>query len=72
MPDKKIKKDTVIAPELITFKSPGTGIPSYMIEKVLGRTATKNIDNDTILNWRDMSKRPIRRFKGPTNWSRLQ
>ncbi|CAM2760966.1 N-acetylneuraminate synthase family protein [Hathewaya histolytica] len=48
---QEIKKDEVITKEMITFKRPGTGISPVDLERVLGRKAKVNIEEDTILTW---------------------
>lgn len=70
---KRIEKGTVITPELVTFKSPGSGMPPCMVDKVLGRAAAKNIERDTILNLCDLSERPVKKLKkgGSIDWSRF-
>lgn len=69
---KRVEKGTVITPKLITFKTPGIGIPPYLVDRILGRVATRGIEKDEILDWRDLSKRQVKSFKEPINWSRLQ
>ena len=44
-----ITKGTKIDRSMLTFKRPGTGIPPYDIESVLGKIALKDIEEDTIL-----------------------
>lgn len=48
---RAIKAGEVISEKDITFKRPGTGIPPYELELVLGRTAKVDIHEDTILTW---------------------
>ena len=50
-----IKVGTVIEREMLTFKRPGTGISPSEIETVIGKTATVDIADDTILT-REMFK----------------
>lgn len=45
-----IAKGTVIKQEMLTFKRPGTGISPSLIDDVIGKTATVDIAEDTILN----------------------
>lgn len=44
-----INKGDIITREMITFKRPGTGIKPFEIDKVLGKKASKVIEEDTIL-----------------------
>lgn len=48
---KKISAGEVIAPEHLTFKRPGTGIPSSNIDDIIGKTAAVDIPEDTILQY---------------------
>lgn len=65
----RIKKGTIITPEHIAFKSPGIGIPPYMIEKILGKSALKDLEADTILDWNHLSKRSVQKLNRPIDWS---
>lgn len=52
---KPIKKGDVFSKENIWVKRPGTGdILAESFNTILGKTATKNIENDTHLNWLDI------------------
>lgn len=46
-----IKAKTVIKPEYLTFKRPGTGISPAEFEHLVGRRARHDIPADTILKW---------------------
>jgi N,N'-diacetyllegionaminate synthase len=48
-----IPAGTKITRELVVMKSPGTGLPSSMLGKVIGRIADKDIPADTILSTED-------------------
>jgi sialic acid synthase SpsE len=48
---KFIPKGKVIENKDITCKRPGTGIPPWMIEKIIGSTALDNLKEDQILKW---------------------
>ncbi len=48
---KKITKGAVIQPDMIEVKRPGFGIPTKMMEAVIGRRAKVEIDEDDILTW---------------------
>ncbi len=67
---KNIKKGTVITPELLAFKSPGTGLPPYLAERLLGKVALSDIAEDTILELKHLSKTAAKGFKikKPIDW----
>lgn len=44
-----IKKGTVITENMLGIKKPGTGIPGKYIEKVIGRTASRQIPKDSLI-----------------------
>lgn len=46
---RNIKKDTVIVAEDVAVKKPGTGIPAARLMDVIGRTAARDLDPDTVL-----------------------
>jgi sialic acid synthase SpsE len=46
-----ITKGTKITREMIEVKRPGFGIPTRMMEQVVGRVAKRNIEEDDILLW---------------------
>lgn len=46
-----IKTGDIITKNMITFKRPGTGISPADIDKVLGRKASKEINEDDIITW---------------------
>ena len=50
---ENIKKGEKITEKLLIPKRPGTGIPPYQINKILGKRAKKNIAKDTILKLKD-------------------
>lgn len=47
----RIPKGTIITREMIDVKRPGYGIPTKMIDIVVGRTAKVDIEEDDILTW---------------------
>jgi len=52
---KSIKKGSVLSKENIWVKRPGTGeILAEDYERVLGRVAAKDIENDRQLTWKDL------------------
>lgn len=49
-----IGKGTVIERNMLTTKSPGTGIPPKDIGKIVGKKALNNIDEDVVINYKDV------------------
>jgi len=49
-----IKCGTVLAAEMLTIKSPGTGIPAARLHEVAGRVAAHDIEADSILQEADL------------------
>ena len=50
---KQIKKDETITEKIIWSKRPGTGIPSKLMHRVIGKKAKKNIKINSLLKWSD-------------------
>lgn len=50
-----IRAHEPIAPWMLTFKRPGSGLEPRYCDKVLGMTARRNIGKDTILQWEDLA-----------------
>jgi len=50
---RDIKKGQVITEEDLIIKRPGTGIPPYLIDSVIGSIATRDISEDEIINFGD-------------------
>ncbi len=46
---RKIKKGEKITRQAITFKRPGTGIPPFELDNILGKTVSVTVDEDTII-----------------------
>ncbi len=49
-----ISAGTPIAPHMLTAKRPGSGIAPFEASKVVGRTAARDIAEDTIIGWDDL------------------
>lgn len=49
-----IPKGTIITQEMIWSKRPGTGIPSYRMDEVIGKTTLSDIKANTLLAWEDL------------------
>jgi len=52
---RPVKAGEVITEEMIWSKRPGTGIPSARREEVIGRTAVRDLDQNTLLAWEDLN-----------------
>ncbi len=50
-----LKKGDVIGQGDIDIKRPGTGIAPKYIDQVIGCVVNKDLENDTVLNWTDIS-----------------
>lgn len=51
---RALKAGEVIAQEAIWSKRPGTGIPSYRMDEVIGRRLGRDVDANTLLSWDDL------------------
>ncbi len=51
---EKITKGSVIQPSMVWSKRPGTGIPSYKMDEIIGRRAKNNIEKNTLIKWEDL------------------
>lgn len=49
-----IKKGQLISEDLIQFKSPGDGLAPYEIDKVLGKKAARDIEEDEAIRYEDL------------------
>jgi N,N'-diacetyllegionaminate synthase len=49
-----LRAGTVLAPEHLSIKKPGTGIPSERIGSVLGRPLRRDVARDQVLTWEDL------------------
>ena len=56
---QKIAKGQQITGEMLWSKRPGTGIPSRFREAIIGRTATRDIDNNKLIDWDDIDGSPV-------------
>lgn len=55
-PVKDLPSGTILTPQVITLKKPGTGISSQLIDKIIGRTLIKNVSMNRLFNWEDFSE----------------
>lgn len=51
---RNIKKGEIITQEMIWSKRPGTGIPSYKMQDVIGKKAKVDIVGNTLLKWEEL------------------
>lgn len=49
-----IPKGSVITPEMLSCKRPGTGLPPSFIEMIVGRTARRHIKRNELIKWDDI------------------
>lgn len=49
-----VRKGTILTPEMLTCKSPATGVPPTMLERLIGKTVIRDIAPDTILRSEDV------------------
>jgi N-acetylneuraminate synthase len=52
---KPIGAGQTITEDMVWTKRPGTGIPSKKLSEVIGRTAVRDIQPNTLLRWEDLS-----------------
>lgn len=50
---RKIKKGETISKEMIWSKRPGTGIPSFKMDEIIGKIALNDIDENVLLKYDD-------------------
>ncbi len=51
-----IKKGETISQDMIWSKRPGTGIPSWKMDEIVGQTAARDIPQNALLSWDDCTK----------------
>jgi N-acetylneuraminate synthase len=51
---RNIKKGEIIDGDMIWSKRPGTGIPSYQRNELIGKKAKNNIKNNSLIKWEDV------------------
>lgn len=54
--NKFIPQDTVITEDMLTIKRPASGIEPRHLSKVVGKTALKDIEIDTLISWEDLKE----------------
>lgn len=52
---RPISKGSIIAQEDIWSKRPGTGIPSYQMDEVIGKRAKRDIAQNVLISWDDLA-----------------
>lgn len=52
---KKIKQGEILIPELISIKRPAEGIEPKYFQQIVGKKATKDIEEDAAIRWHDIS-----------------
>lgn len=53
---KRISSGTKISEKMLIIKRPGAGIYPKFIDKLIGRTTTRDIEEDTPIQWDDISQ----------------
>lgn len=52
---RKIKQGETLIPELISIKRPAEGIEPKYFQQIVGKKATKDIEEDAAIRWHDIS-----------------
>lgn len=52
---KNIESNQIITKDMIWSKRPGTGIPSFEMEKIIGKKTNKKISKNSLLRWEDIT-----------------
>ncbi|MEM4331702.1 MAG: N-acetylneuraminate synthase family protein [Candidatus Micrarchaeia archaeon] len=60
---KEIKKDTLITPELIAFKSPGGGLPPYKYNEIIGHIALVDMKTDECITPEKISTHAVQKYE---------
>jgi sialic acid synthase SpsE len=55
----EIKKGQTVTKDMVWSKRPGTGIPSYKMNDVIGRKAVHNIEKNVLIKWEDLYEEKI-------------
>ena len=53
---KDVKKGGVLTEEVLTYKRPGTGISPESWDRVIGMRAVRDLQEDTVLTWEDVTR----------------
>ena len=53
-----IPAGTVIERDQVIMKRPGTGVPPTEMEKMLGRTTVRAVEEDQLVTWEDVEGGP--------------
>lgn len=53
---REIRAGEVITEDAVWSKRPGTGIPSYRMQEILGKTAKRTIQKNTLIKWDDIEE----------------
>lgn len=61
---RNIQEGETLQARDLTFKRPGTGIPPYEYETVIGKKVNKNLEEDSILQWNDLVSKNVPINKG--------
>jgi len=53
---RRLEAGTVLDESCLTYKRPGTGISPRFWDEVLGMRITRDVDEDHVLTWADLSR----------------
>ena len=53
-PSENLKAGTLLKPEMLKLKKPGSGIPETELEKIIGRTLRRDVNVNELLKWKDL------------------
>ena len=51
---RAIQAGEILTSDMLWSKRPGTGIPSHRMPELIGKTAVRNIEENTLLSWEDV------------------
>jgi sialic acid synthase SpsE len=49
---------TMLSAEMLTVKRPGTGIPAAELERMVGKSLTRDVSANGVLHWADIGEAP--------------
>jgi len=51
---RPVTKGELISQDMVWSKRPGTGIPAHRMDEIIGRTASRDIEANTLIAWEDL------------------
>jgi N-acetylneuraminate synthase len=55
-PTRPLAAGTVLAPDMLAAKKPGTGIPATRLPEVIGRKLARDVSPERLLAWSDFAE----------------